>query len=191
MNRNTVALMKVLVGLGGLLALWLVFKLLLAPTARDLVWRHEMLSALDNAAAVTVVEHSNAGEVYRVGHPPRAYATVTLNPEQIAELRNLFSKVSDETPTVGILKCKFDEHHYIEMVAKDGSTRTLLLCFECGQYYLGNKPDDDWNYSGLGKMSDSWESSMNDFIVSLGLHPKGPWWGPGAVGQPEASDRNN
>ena len=174
---------RIVLALIGLAVLYLAYGIWVRPSARDIVWRHEFLSALDNATEVHLVEHSNLEEQFRVGHPPKIYAKVDLNPMQIAQLRDLFSEISDETPTWGILKCKFEEHHYIEMVAKDGSTRTALLCFECGQYYLDNKPDDLWTYSELGKMSESWKGRMSDFITSLGLHPDGPWWGPDGVGQ--------
>ncbi len=150
-----------------------------------------MLSALNSAATVKVVEHPTAQEQAIFGPLPKIYATVTLNSDQIAKLRGLLAQVRDDTRPGWILKCKFEDHHYIEMIASDGSTRTLLLCFECGQFYLGNKPEHQWNYDELGIMSGSWKSSMSDFITSLGLHPDGPWRGPDAVWPSKAKGGNN
>jgi hypothetical protein len=146
------------------------------PTNAFRCWSvgHSVLSALDNAISVRVVEHSSRFDTLIFQNDPNytdmIYSTVTLTPKQIEDLRSALplSLRFDG----GILKCIFEEHQRIEITQKDGTVKSLHLCFHCGQLYMGELGKDDEYY---GTMPPSWHSSLSRFISSIGLHPDGPW----------------
>ena len=78
--------------------------------------RHSLLTAIDNAATVTVVEHASFWDRDangRRGDPHRVYSTVKLTTAQINDLRRSLWLTEDTTVPGVILKCIFNEHHYI------------------------------------------------------------------------------
>jgi hypothetical protein len=141
----------------------------LDPSVRGWWFRHEMLSALDDASSVQVVEHSSHFDSITERNNPNykdvIYATVTLKPDQIESLRKALPLTLDYSGT-RMKMCMFEEHHYIAITRRDGSVLTLHICFRCGQIKLG---------SHYGDMPEGWAASLNGFVTSLGLHPNGPW----------------
>jgi hypothetical protein len=131
--------------------------------------RHSVLTALDQASSVQVIEHS-ARRGYDPDYKETIYATITLTPKQIEDLRSALPLSLDFSG--GIKQCKFEEHHRIEIKDKDGSVRTLHLCFKCGQLYVSEMNQSDRYF---GEMPPAWPASLRPFISSLGLHPDGPW----------------
>jgi len=138
---------------------------------RCLAVRHAVLSALDDASSVQVIEHSCRFDTVEtlndLNFKETVYATVTLTPKQIEDLRASLPLSFDFHG--GILKCIFQEHHRIEIKQRDGTTTTLHLCLHCDQLYLNDK------YKYDGTMPPAWPASLRQFIASLGLHPDGPW----------------
>jgi hypothetical protein len=142
--------------------------------ARGTQLQHRLFRALDDASSVTVVEHGNRADMpeHKDWVPP-TYAKVILTPKQIQSLRNALPAAKDISGEVS-LACIFDDHHAIVIQEKDGDMLTLNLCFVCGELSL--------NHDEERIMPDGWPESLSRFIASLGLHPNGPWRGPGAVG---------
>ena len=145
----------------------IVYFSFLDPSVRGWWFRHEMLSALDDASSVQVVEHSSRFD--KVGYNPDykeiIFATVTLMPGQIDALRKALPLTEDYSGS-RMKMCMFEEHHYIAVTRRDGSVLTLHICFHCGQMELGDH---------YGDMPEGWETSLRGFVASLGLHPDGPW----------------
>jgi hypothetical protein len=151
-----------------LFAYTLISFLLIEPLARGWWLRHELLTALDHASSVRVVEHSFFTDTHFVD-PSRkevTYATKTLTPNQIESLREALPIRLDYSGSI-MLSCAFEEHHYIEIRRQDGSILTLHICFHCGEIELDQQ---DQRLMPWG-----WYSSLSRFISSLGLHPHGPW----------------
>ncbi len=152
-----------------LVALSLFILLLGEPLVRGWWLRHQLLTALDDATSVRVVEHSDRSD--HRGFDPNykevTYGTVTLTPEQINSLRQALPLRLDYSGTI-MLMCIFEEHHYVEFKRRDGTVTMLHLCFHCGQLQLNASP-------GQNIMPWGWYDSLSAFITSLGLHPKGPW----------------
>jgi len=160
-----------------LIALLIFLAVILSPfislTEPSRCWllRHEVLSALDGASSVKVIEHSARFDGgFNPDYQEKIYATLTLTPKQIDELRKAlpFSVDSDTS----ILKCKFEEHHRIEITRLDGSILVLHLCFHCGQAYVSEQ-DGKWLYEGI--MPPAWPASLHAYLTSLKLHLDGPW----------------
>jgi hypothetical protein len=154
----------------GILVLVVIYVILLQPFLRCWELRNSVLAALDRASIVRVVEHSDISDV-RTFDPDGdsryqevTYATVTLNRAEIVSLQKALPLTIDKG---GSYMCGFEEHHYIEMVQKDGTSLKLRLCFHCGEI----KINDESNRI----MPAGWKESLTAFITSLGLHPDGPW----------------
>jgi hypothetical protein len=152
-----------------------VFVFFIWPLARGW-WLHHLLTrALNDAASVEIVEHScrfdHIGEkIYQ----PVTYATVTLSPEQIQALRQALPITFDYSAHIELF-CIFEEHHYIKIVDKDGSTVVLHLCFNCGELVMNDRPVGFGDNDTVRIMPLGWYGRLDKFVTSLGLHPHGPW----------------
>jgi hypothetical protein len=142
---------------------WAAFK-------RGQALRHELLTALDNAASVQVIEHTcredDPATLYDAQFKEKTLETVTLTPKQIADLRSSLPFAGDISGTT-VTACIFEEHHRIEINETDSRKVVLRLCFHCGELEL--------NGGGQRIMPHGWPASLSQFIASLGLHPNGPW----------------
>ena len=166
----------IVLGLIALASLTIIYFEYFDPSVRGWWFRYELLSALDDASTVQVVEHSSKFDSLEAMHDPKykdtTYATMNLKPEQIEALRNALPLTKDYS-RIRITKCLFEEHHYIAITRRDGSVLTLHICFHCGQMILGDH---------YGDMSEGWEESLSKFVSGIGLHPTGPWPPPGTKG---------
>lgn len=161
---------SLLIGIPLLIIVVLLIPPILSPSEGVRCWslHRSLTNALDQASSVVVTEHSDYSDRFAFGsdYKERTYAKVALTPKQIDDLRTALPFSMDFGG--GILKCKFEEHHLIEIKHRDGTVTTLHLCFHCGQVYI-----NDHQYQGV--MPPGWPSSLSGFISSLGLHPDGPW----------------
>lgn len=140
------------------------------PVARCMHLRHTIKDALATATQVRVIEHSNEWddplaadhEKYR----EKIYSTVTLSPQQIAELRAALPISADFSKTLGHA-CHFQDHHRIEALQPDSTAFTLDLCFHCGELRITGEEQRIF--------PERWGKSLRKFIASLGLKPDGPW----------------
>ena len=153
-----------------LFAFAIVFFLLIQPITRGWVLHHSLLNALDHASSVKVVEHScqwDNPHGIDLNYKEVTYATVILKQDQIESLREALPLRLDYSGMLDLM-CIFEEHHYIEITEQDGSVMTLHICFHCSEIELNNE------YQRI--MPLGWYSSLSRFIISLGLHPNGPWY---------------
>ncbi len=159
---------RIAVGLLAALIVLLLFLLLVPPFARGWSLHHRLLTALDDAESVQVVEHSDRWDKHSFDpdYKEKTYASIKLTPDQIEALRRAFPPTLDYSG-YGELMCIFEEHHYIKIIAKNGSVLTLHICFHCGQLILNDGSDRI--------MPIGWSSTLGKFIASIGLHPNGPW----------------
>ncbi|CAN5798895.1 hypothetical protein BH09VER1_BH09VER1_48560 [soil metagenome] len=155
-----------------LVALVLAADFLGKPFARCMHLRHTIKDALASATQVRLIEHSNYWDTDRFTPPflplsefhEKVYATVTLTPRQIAQLRAslpISLDFGNET------KCRFQDHHRIEALQPDGTTFTLALCFRCKELSAAGEEKHIFPLR--------WEKPLKEFITSLGLKPDGPW----------------
>jgi len=148
----------------------IAFTLIIQPFFRCWSLRSSILSALDDATSVRVVEHSSpfdGSNAYQGSFQETIYSTITLKSDQIKSLRKALPFSLDYSGSV-VTRCIFDEHHRIEITQRDGNVFILHICFQCGEIIL-NK-EESQRIIPLG-----WRSSLSSFINSLGLRPDGPW----------------
>jgi len=150
----------------------ILFATVILPVSRGWWLHHTLVSALDDASSVQVVEHSNPmdgwGREENKDANPREiiYADVPLTAEEIAALRQALPMAWDYSG-LDDLTCLFNDHHAIRITRRDGSVLTLQLCFVCGELVVDGGPKRI--------MPVGWNSRLSKFITSLGLHPKGPF----------------
>jgi hypothetical protein len=131
--------------------------------------RHQLLGAIESARSIEVIEHSSQFDSVESMNDPNyrdvVYGRVSLSPSNIAALEKALSLSCDFS---GLMdrKCIFQDHHDIYFQQNDSSVPVLHLCFHCGQL--------KWN-DHYQIMPEGWDSSLAEFVSSLGLHPKGPW----------------
>jgi len=144
------------------------------PLERGRELSNSIIKALDGAASVQVVEHTNrADDPFGPNYQERTLATITLNQKQIEALRRAVPPAKDVSGEEH-LNCIFDDHHTITIQKKDGSALILRLCFECGELEIDTS-------EGSRIMPEGWPESLARFVASLGMHPHGPWRGSDAV----------
>ena len=151
-----------------LVALIISFFLIL-PLFRCWPLRSSLLTALDTASSVRVVEHSDPFDYLQAdtgAYQETIYSTVTLTPDQIKSLHRALPLSLDYSFVV-MLACYFQEHHRVEIVQRDGKILILHICFHCGELALNNK---NQRLMPLG-----WPSSLKTFLKTLGLRPDGPF----------------
>ena len=150
----------------------ILFVTIILPVSRGWWLHHTLVSALDDATSVQVVEHSNPMDLWgreeneAATHQEIIYADLPLTAEQIAALRQALPMAWDYSGMADLI-CLFNDHHAIRITRRNGSVLTLQLCFICGELVVDGGPKRI--------MPSGWHSSLSKFMISLGLHPKGPF----------------
>jgi len=167
MKRALKVIWRIFIGLLAALSVFLLIWIIVLPLIRGRSIHHQLLSALDHASSVKVVEHSCRWDApFNPNYKEVTYATVVLTPDRVMSLHKALPLALDCSGLLSTM-CIFEEHHYIAITEQDGSTLTLHICFHCGEIELN---DDSQRIMPWG-----WPSSLSKFISSIGLHPDGPW----------------
>jgi hypothetical protein len=168
MRRVLKIIWSIFIGLLTAIILFIILLGIIYPLARGWHFHHQLLTALDNPKSVRVVEHSDRSDIrgFNPDYKEVTYATVTLTPVQVQDLRKALPIRLDYSG-LGELMCIFEEHHYIEITESDGTVTTVHICFHCGQLIVNKEVDRI--------MPIGWHSTLSNFISSIGLHPDGPW----------------
>jgi len=135
-----------------------------SPLRRGWLLRHALISAAADASSIRVVEHSD-----RFDHPDemknykeKIYGTVTLSADQVSGLLKAFPLSLDYSGMMA-KKCIFSSHHRVEFLRRNGKATVLEICFLCREI--------DFDGGGQRIMPVGWPSSLQSFVVSLGMSP--------------------
>jgi hypothetical protein len=138
---------------------------LLAPLFRGWSLRHDLLAAAADASTIRVVEHSDRFDPPfdpRKHYEEKIFRSVTLSAEEVSRLRKAFPVSLDYSFAIQTA-CIFSSHHRVEFVRRDGGVTTLEICFQCDELELDG---GEQRILPVG-----WDSSLQNFIVSLGMSP--------------------
>ena len=135
------------------------------PFLRGYTIRQKLLSEIDQAKQIKVIEHScrwdSPHPKSRTFHET-VFSAIVLTSSQIADLRSAFPLTADNSGHLATA-CIFVPHHRIEFVRENGTVFTLEICFTCGEISLDNERQRIF--------PDRWEVSLNRFVSSIGLNP--------------------
>jgi hypothetical protein len=136
------------------------------PFLRGYTIRQKLLSEIDQAKQIKVIEHSCRWDSpypeSKTFHET-VFSAIVLTPSQIAHLRSALLPTVDNSGHLATA-CIFVPHHRIEFVRENGTVFTLEICFTCGEISLDNERQRIF--------PDRWEVSLNRFVSSIGFNPK-------------------
>jgi hypothetical protein len=136
------------------------------PFLRGYTIRQRLLSEIDQAKQIKVIEHSCRWDSpypeSKTFHET-VFSTIVLTPSQIAHLRSALLPTADNSGHLATA-CIFVPHHRIEFVRENGTVFTLEICFTCGEISLDNERQRIF--------PEKWEVSLSRFVSSIGLNPK-------------------
>jgi hypothetical protein len=135
------------------------------PFLRGYTIRQKLLSEIDQAKQIKVIEHScrwdSPHPKSRTFHET-VFSAIVLTSSQIADLRSALPLTADNSGHLATA-CIFVPDHRIEFVRENGTVFALEICFSCGEISLDNEPQRIF--------PDRWEVSLNRFVSSIGLNP--------------------
>jgi hypothetical protein len=137
----------------------------ISPLRRGLSLRSALLSAAADSTSIKVVEHSDRFDPQFKAereYKEKIYRTVTLSADDVSRLCKAFSLSCDDSGTTHT-ECNFVPHHRVEFLRRDGKVTILEICFHCGEI--------EFDGGRQRIMPVGWPSSLQSFIVSLGMSP--------------------
>ncbi|SRR5713101_276056 len=136
------------------------------PFLRGYAIRQRLLSEIDHAKQIKVIEHSSRWDSpypERETFQETVFSAIVLTASQIADLRSALPLTADNSGHLATA-CIFVPHHRIEFVRENGTVFTLEICVKCSEISLDNK--------GQRIFPEKWEASLGGFVSSTGLNPK-------------------
>ena len=121
------------------------------------------MAAANQAKTITVVEHSDRFDPNIDREAPykeKIFRAVVLSPRERTRLSAAFPLSLDHSDLIH-LRCLFESHHRIEMIAENGQVTVLKICFHCQQLVVG---EEKQRIFPLG-----WDRSLEQFIHGLGM----------------------
>jgi hypothetical protein len=136
------------------------------PFLRGHTIRQRLLSEMDQAEQIKVIEHSCRWDSpypeSKTFHET-VFSAIVLTASQIAHLRSALPLTADNSGHLATA-CIFVPHHRIEFVRQTGTVFTLEICFACGEISLDNEHQRIF--------PERWEVRLSRFVSSIGLNPK-------------------